>query len=150
MGVLNGQEIISEIARRLRAGFSESVFKEIYKDTPNQGFQPGCIFIHDVEDDHKNELRGYARWSFVVDIRCHPPKNVSAVFTWGRGIAVQAIDLVNKLEVSGQQVKASTIQWRVIDNVLHVICKYSFRVREVPIDDLLMRTLTYGERVKNL
>lgn len=149
MDVLNGQEVISEIARRLRAGFAESVFKEIYKDTPRQGFQPGCIFIHDVEDTHKNELRGYANWGFNIDIRCHPPKDVSATFTWGRGIAVRIIDMVNKLQISGQQVKASDIIWKVQDDVLHVICRYSFRVREIPVEVPVMQTLTYGERVKN-
>ena len=145
---LNGQEVISEISTRLRARFNTTQFKEIYKDKPVQGMELPCIFIESVNTVFTPQLHRYSMWDYSIDIRCHPEKMRTNVETWARGLAVMIIETVSKLEISGQQVRATRFDWRVVDDVLHVYCNYSFRViqTETPLPD--MQTLLYGERIK--
>lgn len=148
METLTGQEVVSELSTRLRARFSKEVFEEIYKDKPVQSAKTPYIFIHQLEAAHTPQMRGYARWDFPLDIRCHPSKMRTDIHTWGRLLAVQIIDVVKELTISSQSVKASSISWRVEDGVLHVLVNYGFRVKEVRDSAPDMRTLAYGERIK--
>lgn len=147
--VLTGQEIVSDISTRLRNRFTTTQFKEIYKDTPVQGASPPYIFIHSVDTEHIHQLRGYGWRNYIVDIRCHPAKMQTNVQTWGRGVAEMVMDCLDTLTVDGQQVRAGDIEWKVEENVLHVIFKYGFRVRKVPDVIPDMQTLTYGEHIKD-
>lgn len=148
MSTLTGQEVVSQLATRLRARFSKDEIVEIYKDKPAQSAKTPYIFIHQLEAAHTPQMRGYARWDFPLDIRCHPDKMRTNIHTWGRHLAVQIIDVVKELTISNQAVKASTISWRVEDGVLHVLVNYGFRVIEVRDSAPDMNTLTYGERIK--
>lgn len=148
MSTLTGQEVVSQLATRLRARFSDKEIVEIYKDKPVQSAKTPYIFIHQLESSHTPQMRGYAWWSFPLDIRCHPSKMTTNVHTWGRLLAVQIIDVVKELTIANQSVRASTISWRVEDNVLHVLVNYGFRVMEVRDSAPDMNTLTYGERIK--
>lgn len=58
------------------------------------------------------------------------------------------MDCLDTITVSGQQVRSGDVEWKIEDNVLHVIFKYGFRVIRVkdPVPD--MQTLTYGEHTK--
>ena len=149
MEVLTGQELVSDAAVRLRAAINENIIKKIYKDPVNQNFTRPCIMIHSVEHDSIPQMRDYALWDFTLDFRCHPPKEVTAIHTWARQVAVMVMDAVKILTVGGQQVRASKIESHTIDDVLHVICRYKFRVRQTPTEVPLMETLTYGEKIKS-
>lgn len=145
---LTGQEVVSEIATRLRARFTTSQFKEVYKDKPIQGMVLPCIFIESVNTVSTAQIGRYAMWDHSVDIRCHPPKMRNDTQTWARGIAVVVLETVSRIQVSGQQVKATRMEWRVVDDVLHVMARYSYRVLQT--GDVLpdMQTLTYGQKIK--
>lgn len=145
---LTGQEVVSQITSRLRARFNTKQFVEIYKDKPVQNMVTPCIFVESVNTVHTPQLKRYATWDYTFDIRCHPAVRQTNIQTWGRGVAVMVIEAVIRLEVSGQQVKATRANWRIVDDVLHVMVDYSFRVVETsePVPD--MQTLIYGERIK--
>ena len=149
MAALTGQEIVSELAKRFRSRFSTTEFAEIYKDKPVQSMKTPCIFIHSVETTHTPELRGYAWWDNIIDIRCHPGRMQTNIHTWARSLGPMIVACAEYLTVDGQQVKARNATWRVEDDVLHVIVSYRYRVlhklEEVPD----METLTYGERIKH-
>ena len=149
MTALTGQEVVSEIATRLRARFSKSEIAEIYKDKPVQSMTTPCIFIHTVETTHTPQMRGYAQWDYIIDIRCHPRKMRTNIHTWARGLAVMILDAVETLTVLNQPVKSKGASWRVEDDVLHVLVNYGFRVRKATEDIPDMQTLTYGERIKD-
>lgn len=148
MTELTGQEPVSAIAKRLRSRFSIAEFAEIYKDKPVQSMKTPCIFIHSVETAHTPELRGYAWWDHIIDIRCHPGRMQTNIHTWARTLGPMIVEEVEYLPISNQQVKARNATWRVENDVLHVIVSYRYRVLQKPDDGPHMHTLTYGERLK--
>lgn len=148
MAALTGQEIVSDIAKRLRSRFSQAEFAEIYKDTPVQSMKTPCIFIHSVETTHTPELRRYAWWDDIIDIRCHPGKMRTDVHTWARSLGPMIVDCVQCVTVDNQAVKARNVTWRVEDGVLHIIVSYRLRVVHKPQDAPTMETVTYGQRIK--
>lgn len=145
---LTGQEVISELVSRLRARFSTTQFKEIYKDKPVQGMELPCIFVESVNTVSTAQIGKYAMWDHSVDIRCHPTKMKNNIQTWARGVAVMVMEAVSRIQVSGQQVKATRFEWRVVDDVLHVSASYSYRVLQTGDSLPDMQTLTYGQKIK--
>lgn len=149
MAELTGQEIVSQVAQRLRNRFSVKEFVEIYKDKPVQAMKTPCIFIHSIDTSYKPQLRGYGMWEEMLDIRCHPGQMQTNVFTWARTVAPMILDCVYALTVSQQQVKAREASWKVEDGVLHVLVSYYYRVLRPQEEVPDMQTLIYGERLKD-
>ena len=145
---LTGQEVISELVTRLRTRFTTNQFKEVYKDKPVQGMVLPCIFVESVNTVSIAQIVRYALWEYSVDVRCHPPKMKNAIQTWARGIAVMVLEAISRIQISGQQVKATRMEWRVVDDVLHVTARYSYRVLQTGDDIPDMRTLTTGQKIK--
>lgn len=148
MAALTGQEIVSEIAKRLRSRFSEKEFAEIYKDKPVQSMKTPCIFIHTVETTHTPELRRYSWWDDIIDIRCHPGRMQTNIHTWARTLGPVIVEEMSCIYIDNQQVKIKNASWRVEDGVLHVIVSYHYRVVQAPEDVPNMETLIYGEKIK--
>ena len=148
MAALTGQEIVSEIGTRLRSRFSTTEFVEIYKDKPVQSMKTPCAFIHSVETIHTPDIGNYAWWDQIIDIRCHPSRMQTNIYSWARKLGPLILDCVERLTIDDQQVKTQDATWRVEDDVLHVIVKYRYRVMRVLEDVPDMQTLTYGERIK--
>lgn len=149
MAILTGEEVVSSIATNIRAIFSTTEIKAIYKDTPLQNIKKPYAFIHQINAEHLNEMRGRAEHNFIIDVRVHPEDNQTNVQTWARAIATKMLEALNIITVSGQPVKSRGIEWKVEDNVLHVITRYSYKVIHVeePIPD--METLLYNDHIKN-
>ena len=150
MGALTGQEVVSTICKTLRNRFSDKEIVEIYKDKPVQSMKTPCIFVHLVESVHTPDLRNYAWWDQIIDIRCHPSKMRTDIHTWARSLAVMIVDCVTFMQSGGHSFKAKSVTWRVEDDVLHVIATYSYRVMQTVEEVPDMRTLTYGEKLKDL
>ena len=108
---LTGQEVISEIVTRLRTRFTTNQFKEVYKDKPVQGMVLPCIFVESVNTVSIAQIGRYALWEYSVDVRCHPPKMKNDIQTWARGVAVMVLESISRIRISGQQVKATRIEW---------------------------------------
>ena len=129
-------------------GFSVKEFAEIYKDKPVQSMVTPCIFIHSVETIHTPELRNYAWWDEIIDIRCHPGRMQTDIQTWARSLGPIILDCVQQLTITNQEVKVKNANWRVESGVLHVIVNYRYRVLQKPDESPSMETFTYGERIK--
>lgn len=148
MAALTGQEIVSALAKQLRGRFSDNEFAEIYKDKPVQSMKTPCIFIHSVETIHTPELRNYAWWDHVIDIRCHPGKMRTDIHSWARLLGPMIMECATYVAVDNQRVRVKSATWKVEDNVLHVVVSYSYRVKQTLEEVPDMSTLTYGERIK--
>ena len=114
-----------------------------------QSMKTPCIFLHSVETTHTPDLRKYAWWDHIIDIRCHPGKMRTDIHSWARALGPMITDCVQTVTVDNQQVKMRESTWRVEENVLHVIVKYRFRVMQKTEEIPDMQTLTYGERLKD-
>lgn len=148
MATLTGEDVVSAVSRQVRATFSKDAIKAIYKDLPQQNIQKPYAFIHQVNATHTNQLRNTGMWGFIIDIRVHPKDEQTNVQTWAREIALRMIEAVNIITIDGKPVKSTSLEYKVEDNVLHVISSYSFRVVQVEDKGPNMETMTYGERVK--
>lgn len=148
MAALTGQEIVSALATQLRSRFSDKEFAEIYKDKSVQSMKTPCIFLHSVETVHTPDNRNYAWWDHIIDIRCHPGKMRTDIYSWARVLGPMIIDCVTYVTVDGQKVRVKSATWKVEDDVLHVVATYSYRVMQTLEELPDMNTLTYGERIK--
>lgn len=148
MNALTSEDVVSGVAINVRAAFNTSELKAIYKNLPQQNTVKPYAFIHQINAEHKNEMRGRANWSFIVDVRVHPQDGQVDVESWSRSIALRLIECINTITISGYPVKAKSIEYRVEDGVLHCIAKYSYKVVEAKEPGVDMRTLHYGDRVK--
>lgn len=148
MAALTEEDVVGAISKNIRSRFSVESIKKIYKNLPQQNIQKPYAFIHLIHREHKNEMRNRARWSFMFDVRVHPEDNRTDVQTWARQIALTLIEALNTITISDQPVKAKNIEYRVEDNVLHVIVSYAFGVLQVQDEVIDMQNLVYGEKLK--
>lgn len=148
MAFLTSEDVVSGVSARVRAAFSKDVIKAVYKDLPQQNTKKPYAFIHQVNATHTNQLRNRARWGFIIDIRVHPEDEQTDVQTWARSIALRVIEAVNTITVDGMPVKSTSIEYKVEQNVLHVIVSYSYGVLQVEDSAPDMQTLAYGDRIK--
>lgn len=152
--VLQGNEVVSAIALNISQAIDRGEISSIteitnlYKDTPIQGMIKPCAFIDSIFSSHTPEIRDYAIRRYIVDVRCHPKDDQTGIQTWARILANKLISCVDKIYISNQQVRTKDIEWNVTDNVLHVICSYTFRVLREGDDYPDMETLTHSERTK--
>lgn len=148
MAVLTGEEVVSGVAINVRAAFTTAELKAIYKDTPLQNIKKPYAFIHQINAEHLNEMRGRAEHNFMIDVRVHPEDTQTNIQTWARAVATKMLEALNIITVSGQSVKSRGIEWKVEDDVLHVITRYAYKVIHVeqPVPD--METLLYGTNIK--
>lgn len=150
MGVIaiDGTEIVSATALKIRAGFSESEIVNVYKDIPTQGMVKPCVFIQIVTDDSNRLTKNSFMRSYILDIRYHPADDNNMKDTTCSQIATKMLDYVNTINVSGLPVKAQEMQCKVQDEVLHCIITYRFKVNA--IEEILnkMQNLGLKEGVK--
>lgn len=148
MAVLGAEDVVSAVSKNIRSRFSKERIKAIYKNLPQQNIQKPYAFIHQINAQHQNEMRNRANWTFMLDIRVHPQDTQTDIQVWARAIALDLVEAINIITVSGQAVKARSIDCKVEDNVLHCIASYSFKVIRVEDDAPDMQNLLYGEHLK--
>ena len=148
MAVLGGEDVVSAVCINVRQRFSKEKIKAIYKNLPQQNIQKPYAFIHQINAQHENQMRNSANWTFMLDIRVHPKDNQTDVQSWAREIALNLIEAINIITVSGQAVKARSIEYKVEDEVLHFIVSYSYRVIHTEDSAPDMQNLLYGEHLK--
>lgn len=148
MATLTGEDVVSAISKRVRSMFSQSEIKAIYKDLPQQNIKKPYAFIHQVNATHTNQLRNKGRWGFIIDVRVHPEDERTDIQTWARGISLKMLEAINIITVDGSPVKSTSLEYKVEDNVLHVIASYSYGVVHIENEAPDMQNMTYGERVK--
>ena len=144
ISVLTGEEVISAIATNIRNSFSNDEIVAIYKELPIQNVRKPYAFLHQINAEHQNQMRGRARWDIMVDVRVHPKDGQTDVQEWARSIAIKLIDSINTINVAGKPVKSRSIEYRVESDVLHFIVGYFFRVIKAETDGPYMEDLDYG------
>lgn len=148
MAALAGDTVVSAVALNIRQYFNKTELKAIYKNLPQQNIQKPYAFIHQINAEHQNEMRNRANWVFMLDVRVHPEDGQTDINSWARGVALKLIDAINIITVSGQSVKARSIEYKVEGDVLHFIVSYAFKVLRVEDDGPDMENLLYGQRLK--
>lgn len=148
MSALNGEEIVSAVARSIRARFSTNIIKKIYKEKSWQNSNKPFAFIHQITGGHKNEMRNRAEWNHMIEVRVHPEDTRTDVQAWAREIAMGLIDALNVITISGQAVKSRSIEYRVEDDVLLFIVSYAYKVIRINDEEPSMKNMLYGEHVK--
>lgn len=151
MAYLTGEDVISAVSKNIRARFSESALKKIYKNLPQQNAHKPYAFIHLINAEHKNELKSTATWTFMLDIRVHPEDERTDVQSWAREVALNLIEAINFITVDNQLVKARSVEYRVEQEVLHFMVSYSYRVIHTSgTTQPHMLSVDYGEKLKNI
>lgn len=148
MIALAGDNVVSAVSVNIRQKFSKAELKAIYKNLSQQNTQKPCAFIHQINFEHQNEMRNRANWSYMIDVRVHPEDNQTDVQSWAREVSLKLIEAINIITVSGQAVKARSIECKVEDGVLHAIASYAYKVVHVVDEAPDMQNLLYGERLK--
>lgn len=146
--ILNGQEVISDIVKRLRERFTSQQFREIYKDKPIQGLVTPCIFVQAVNTEQTRQMKLYRWRDHLIDVRCHPPNMKTNTQTWASTVSEMIIDCLDTITVGGQPVHCKNSEWKLQDDVLHVFLSYGFRVKKISEEIPDMQDLTYGENIK--
>lgn len=149
MAEVTNENVISAVATAIRSKVSTSEIAEIYKDTPVQQVVRPYIFIDAIQSEETPMMGDYSMWNFIVDVRCHPTDNHTMKQTWGRNLALKLLRALSRITVASQRVKARRIEWHMEEDVLHILCSYSFRVFWQEPMAPFMETMTYGEAVKN-
>lgn len=148
MPALTGEDVISGIAKRLSTKISAIELKNIYKNKPQQGMVKPCAFLHQLDYGQTSEMRNRANRDYLVDIRVHPADDEQRIQSWGTKLAEKVISAVSTIDISDKPVRLKRAEWRIEDDVLHVIVSYSFKVIQVIEDSTpSMETLDYTERV---
>lgn len=149
MGALLGDNVVSAIALNIRAAFSQTEMKAVYKNMPKQNIVKPYSFIHQINATHQNEMRNRANWDFLLDIRVHPEDDRTDVQTWARSVSLKLLECLNKITISDQTVKARSVEYKVEDNVLHFIVGYAYKVIHSSESSVGMADMTYGESIKD-
>lgn len=147
MAVLAGGEVISAVAKKVRAATTTTEIKEIYKNKPKQGMETPCAFIHQIEEQFAPEMRNRGEQFYMIDVRCHPTPTNTTIDTWAQTLATKLLGALETITVSSQTVRARSISWKQEDGVLHFIVSYSFKVAKQPAVITDMEELTITERV---
>lgn len=151
MTILTGDTVVSAISTAIRAGFTTDEIKNIYKNTPKQGLIAPCAFIHLVNTQMQNELRGRGTRSFLFDIRLHQTQDFDNFETWSRNISERLFYVLNPIVIDGLYIKPWRMESREnTDNnkIMHNFFTYNFKVRVIH-DEIPMEILELTERVKD-
>lgn len=146
--MLDGMEIKEAMSKNIRQRFSTDEFINIYLDKPVQSMVKPCVFINRVNWAHEPAMNTDANWRFIMDVRCHPTDTATDVESWADKVAVKLLDALTWITLGTLQIKAYDVQWNVVDNVLHFMPRYQFRVKKQVMNDPLMQVMHYGEHVK--
>lgn len=145
---IDGTEIVSAVAIKLREHFTTSEIPNIYKDKPVQGMEKPCLFIQIVNDQSVRYTKNSFMRSYMIDVRFHPKDDDNMKDTTCSRISTSILDAVNTVNVSGLPVKAYEMNCRIEEEVLHCITTYRFKANEIEESLTKMKNLDLTEGVK--
>lgn len=151
MPLITGTEVASAVSKRIRDNFTAEEIKTIYINKPNQDAEENkpYAFIGIVDVMQNPELRQRANRSYIVEVRIHPPTYQDNINTWAAKIGEKLCFTLKDILVLDYPVKAVTMEYRVIDDVLIFTGTYRFKVIESVERLPFMETLEtnfYGQR----
>lgn len=146
--ILEGTEVISALATKIRDGFSTAEIQAIYKDTPIQNILKPCVFLNMVSTIQLPRVNDRSNRNYTIDIIVTGADNNTELRTWFTEINEKLLRVVDKITISGQTVKMTQGESNIENDELHLIVSYNFDViKQTDSDDVKMRTRKFEGRV---
>lgn len=150
---LTGEEIPSAISKILSENFNQDEVKTVYIDKPEQFAEENkpYAFVSVASVMQTPDLKPHSNRSYIVTVRVHPKTYQSDINTWAFKLGEKLLYHLRDIVIKEYPVRASSMEYRVVDEVL--VFNATYRLRVVGIadtsDDNFMENLDlnfYGER----
>ena len=146
--ILEGTEVISALATKIRDGFSTTEIQAVYKDTPTQNILKPCIFLNMVSTIQLPMVNRRSTRTYTTDINVTGADDNTELRTWFTKINEQLLRIVDKIIISDQVVKMVQGEANIENNELHLIVTYNFDViKQSDDDEIKMQTRKFKGRV---
>lgn len=146
--ILEGTEVISALATKIRDGFSTTEIQAVYKDTPTQNILKPCIFLNMVSTIQLPMVNRRSNRNYTIDIIVTGADDNTELRTWFTKINEQLLRMVDKIIISDQVVKMVQGEANIENNELHLIVTYNFDViKQSDDDEIKMLTRKFKGRV---
>lgn len=146
--ILEGTEVISALATKIRDGFSTTEIQAIYKDTPIQNILKPCVFLNMVSIIQLPMVNDRSNRNYTIDIIVTGADNNTELRTWFTEINEKLLRVVDKITISGQTVKMTQGESNIENDELHLIVSYNFDVIKQGDNDMVkMQTRKFEGRV---
>lgn len=146
--ILEGTEVISALATKIRDGFSTTEIQAVYKDTPTQNILKPCIFLNMVSTIQLPMVNRRSNRNYTIDIIVTGADDNTELRTWFTEINERLLRVVDKIIISNQVVKMVQGEANIENDELHLIVTYNFDViKESDYDDIKMQTRKFKGRV---
>lgn len=146
--ILEGTEVISALATKIRNGFSTTEIQAVYKDTPIQNILKPCIFLNMVSTIQLPRVNNRSNRNYTVDIIVTGADDNTELRTWFTKINEKLLRVVDNIIIDNQVVKMTQGEANIENNELHLIVTYNFDViKEKDNDMVKMQTRKFKGRV---
>ena len=146
--ILEGTEVISALATKIRNGFDTTEIQAVYKDTPTQNILKPCIFLNMVSTIQLPMVNNRSNRNYTIDIIVTGSDDNTELRTWFTKINEQLLRVVDKIIVSDQIVRMVQGEANIENDELHLIVSYNFDViKQVDDDTVKMQTRKFEGRV---
>lgn len=146
--ILDGTEIISALATKLRNEFTTSEIQAIYKDTPIQNILKPCIFLNMVTVVQNPLMRNRRNRNYVVDIIVTGSDDNTELRTWFTQILEKLFRIVDTIIIDNQVIKLKQGDSNIENDELHLVVTYEFGViKQADNENVKMRTRKFEGRV---
>ena len=146
--ILEGTEVISALATKIRKAFPTTEIQAIYKDTPVQDILKPCIFLNMVSTIQLPMVNRRSNRNYTIDIIVTGADDNTELRTWFTKINEQLLRVVDKIIISDQTVRMIQGEANIENNELHLIVTYNFDViKQSDEDEIKMQTRKFEGRV---
>lgn len=146
--ILEGTEVISALATKIRNGFDTTEIQAVYKDTPTQNILKPCIFLNMVSTIQLPMVNNRSNRNYTIDIIVTGADDNTELRTWFTKINEQLLRVVDKITISDQTVRMVQGEANIENDELHLIVSYNFDVIKQVDDDIVkMQTRKFEGRV---
>lgn len=146
--ILEGTEVISALATKIRNGFDTTEIQAVYKDTPIQDILKPCIFLNMVSTIQLPGIKNRSNRNYTIDIIVTGADTNTELYTWLTQINEKLLRVVDTITISGQTVRMVQGEANIEADELHLIVTYNFDVIKYSDDEnVKMRTRKFEGRV---
>ena len=146
--ILTGEEVISAIAIKLRAGFSSTEIQAIYKDTPTQDILKPNIFLNLISVTQTPLMNNKSNRLYLIDIIVSGSDSNNELYTWYNKVAEKIFGLVDNITISNMTVKMIRGEASIENEELHLIVSYNVNViKQNDDENIKMQTRKFEGRV---
>ena len=146
--ILEGTEVISALATKIRDGFSTTEIQAVYKDTPTQNILKPCIFLNMVSIIQLPRINRKSNRNYTIDIIVTGADNNTELRTWFTQILEKLFRIVDTIIIDNQVIKLKQGDSNIENDELHLVVTYEFGViKQADDENVKMRTRKFEGRV---